>query len=181
MERTKRSLALTVSKESIFILLTVASAVVLPQIFHELGAFLGIGGKLGQIFLPMYIPVLILGFYRGVAPGAITGLLAPLVSFAITGMPTEALLPYVTFELIATGVFAGLLRDVRVPAVLRIFTVQVMAKAARLSMLAANIYFYEEGAVTYERLSAGIAQSLPGIILQLVLVGCLLKERDDAR
>ena len=179
MERTKRTLALRVSKESAFILMTVAAAVVLPQIFHELGALLGIGGTLGQIFLPMYIPVLILGFYRGVIPGAITGLIAPLVSFAFTGMPTKALLPYIAIELVATGVFAGLIRNMRAPAVLRVFLVQVLAKVVRVGALACNIYFVGNGVITAERLFAGVAQSLPGVILQLVLVGCLLKEMNN--
>ena len=73
MERTIRKTAINLSKEALFILVTVASAVILPQILHGAGLALGVGGQLGQMFLPMYLPVMILGFYRGAVPGAIVG------------------------------------------------------------------------------------------------------------
>ena len=107
MEKILSKKVIQLSKETAFILLAVIGAVVLPQIFHVLGIWFGVGGKLGQIFLPMYIPILIIGFYRGPVSGAIAGLCAPLISFALTKMPSSALLPFITVELIATGVLAG--------------------------------------------------------------------------
>ena len=132
MEKTLRKTAVKLSKEAIFILITVASAIVLPQILHVAGAWLGVGGKLGQMLLPMYLPTMILAFYRGAIPGAIVGLLAPIISFSLTEMPTAALLPYITVELVATGVAAGLLRDVKLVAPIRVLSVQVRSEERRV-------------------------------------------------
>ena len=177
MENTLSKRVIKISKEAAFILLTVVGAVLLPQIFHAAGVLLGVGGKLGQIFLPMYLPVLIIGFYRGPVSGAIAGLLAPLVSFAITEMPTAALLPFITLELIATGAIAGALSNAKYPAVLRVLSVQVAAKAVRLVALALSLYI-TSGTLSASALFAGIVASLPGIILQLAIVTPLILKKE---
>ena len=177
MEATLRKTVIKISKETAFVLLTVACAVVLPQIFHGLGVLLGVGGKLGQIFLPMYIPVIILGFYRGPVVGAVTGLLAPLVSFAITEMPTEALLPFITVELIATGLLAGVNSDVKMHATLRILSVQAGAKAVRL-LAFLIVSLVKTGTVVASQLFAGIITAIPGVVLQLVLLTYLLMNKE---
>ena len=58
MRKELRKTILYLSQETLFILLTIASAVILPQILHTAGAALGIGGKLGQIFLQLRSQVL---------------------------------------------------------------------------------------------------------------------------
>ena len=158
-------------------LFTIAGAVVFPQILHLAGAALGAGGMLGQIFLPMYLPILILGFTRGRISGAIVGLLAPLVSFALTGMPTAALLPFITLELIATGWLAGTFSSMRLPAVLRVLSVQMLAKAVRLFALALSLYL-TSGTLTASAVFSGILTSIPGVLLQLALVsGVILMQQ----
>ena len=181
MEKSLSKKTIKLSKEAAFILLTVTCAVVLPQIFHAAGLLLGVGGKLGQIFLPMYIPVLIMGFYRGPASGAIAGLLSPLVSFGITNMPSSALLPFITVELIATGLLAGVFSKSKFPAVLRVLLVQVIAKVVRLAVFAFSLYI-TNGAVSAAALFNGILISVPGVILQLALVTLLIlkKEKQQA-
>ena len=173
MEKALRKTALKLSKETAFILLSVACAVILPQALHAAGVLLGVGGKLGQIFLPMYLPVLIIGLYRGSASGAVAGLLAPLVSFAMTGMPQAALLPYITLELIALGLFAGALLKIRLPAPLRVLLMLVAAKIIRLGTFAAGLYF-ANGTVAASLLFAGILISVPGIVILLVAGTCLI-------
>ena len=174
MEKSVRQTAIKLSKEAVFIIITVAGAILLPQLFHGLGVVLGIGGALGQIFLPMYLPVMLIGFYRGAIPGAVTGLLAPILSFAITGMPAENMLPYITVELIATGIFAGALVKAKYPSILKVLSVQVLAKIVRLGTFAFIVGLINGGAITASSLFAGIAQSLPGIALQLIVVTALL-------
>lgn len=180
MEKALRKVTVKVSTEAAFILLTVVSALVLPQIFHAAGMHFGIGGALGQMFLPMYLPVMILGFYRGAAVGAIAGLISPLVSFAITSMPAKAILPYIAVELIATGLLAGVFAKVKLPALLRVFLVQICAKAARLCAFAIGVS--ASGAtLTVDGLFAGIAQSWPGVLLQLALVTYLIFVKEKKR
>ena len=66
-----------------------ALGIVLPMAFHAIpGA--------GNAWLPMHIPVMICGLVAGPAPGAATGLLAPVLSSLLTGMPAAPILPSMT-------------------------------------------------------------------------------------
>ena len=177
MEKLLSKKAVKISTEAAFILLTVVGAVILPQIFHALGVLLGVGGALGQMFLPMYIPVLIIGFYRGPVSSAIAGLFAPIASFLITNMPSEAILPFITLELIATGLIAGVFSKSKLPAVLRVLLVQVAAKAVRLTAFAISLYL-KSGSVSASALFNGLLTSVPGVILQLVLLSLLIVKKE---
>ena len=68
-------------------LLAIVAAVVLPQLFHVIGAVSGQGTMLGVAFLPMHLPIIFVGLIAGPAVGAIAGAAAPLVSFLLSGMP----------------------------------------------------------------------------------------------
>ncbi len=56
-----------------------AVGLLLPVLFHLF--------HLGRVFLPMYIPLVALGFFVRPGPAAATGALVPLLSGAVTGMP----------------------------------------------------------------------------------------------
>ena len=172
MEKTLKQVVLKFSKEGAFVLFTVCMAVLLPQLFHVGGKLLGVGAALGQIFLPMYLPVLILGCYRGAATGAVAGLLSPIVSYFFTQMPALAMLPYITAELVALGFFAGVFSKTKLPALLRVFLAQVVAKAVRIALFGAVLA--ANGAFRAPALFAGIGISLPGVALQLIVVTLLI-------
>lgn len=176
MEKALRKTMITLSKEASFLLLTIAAAVILPQILHGVGVLFGVDGMLGQMLLPMYFPVLLIGFARGKVSGVLAGLLAPLVSFALTAMPSASLLPFITIELVATGFFAGVFSHVKLPAVCRVLAVQGMAKVVRLSVLAVSLYA-ANGVLSASALLAGLWISLPGVLLQWAIVGVFLKKR----
>lgn len=176
MENTLRKTAITLSKEAGFVLIATVCAVILPQVCHGLGGWLGVGGALGQSFLPMYLPVLLIGFLRGKVSGLVSGLLAPLVSFALTGMPGAALLPFVTLELAVSGLTAGVLREAKIPAVLRVLSVQLIAKAVRLTTFAIA-FGVMNGGVTMAAVFDGVLVSLPGVALQLVLIPLVIRMR----
>ena len=79
-------------------LLAIVAAVVLPQLFHVIGAVSGQGTMLGVAFLPMHLPIIFVGLIAGPAVGAIAGAAAPLVSFLLSGMPMLAMLPLMNVE-----------------------------------------------------------------------------------
>ena len=54
-----------VRNKSITMLLAVAVSVLLPQLFHAVGAVSGLGAALGSTFLPMHLPVLLAGLIAG--------------------------------------------------------------------------------------------------------------------
>ena len=56
-----------------------AAALLLPILFHVL--------RLGHVFMPMYLPLVTLAFFVRPLPAAVTAVLAPLLSGAMTGMP----------------------------------------------------------------------------------------------
>jgi len=56
-----------------------ALGVVIPILFHVIG--------LGSIFLPMYLPIAVLGFLVSIPAALATGIITPLFSAVVTGMP----------------------------------------------------------------------------------------------
>jgi hypothetical protein len=56
-----------------------AAALLLPVVFHLL--------RLGHVFMPMYLPLMLLAFRVGPVPAAATSALVPVLSGAATGMP----------------------------------------------------------------------------------------------
>ena len=109
-------------------LLAIVAAVVLPQLFHVIGAFSGQGTMLGVAFLPMHLPIIFVGLIAGPAVGAIAGAAAPLVSFLLSGMPMLAMLPLMMVELCAYGLVAGLLREVKLPSLAKVVIVQLAGR-----------------------------------------------------
>ena len=69
--------------------LFIAMGILLPQLFHLSGL-----PQSGSIFLPMHIPVLFAGFILGPLYGALIGVLLPIISAILTGMPPAARLPF---------------------------------------------------------------------------------------
>ncbi len=59
----------------------------------------------------MHWAVILAGLVYGWKSGAITGLLAPIVSFMISGMPLPLILGPMTIELFTYGILAGFLRE----------------------------------------------------------------------
>ena len=82
----------------VFVLLDV----LVPWVFHQFHLA-------GPTFLPMHIFVLIAGLVFGWRAGLIVGLLTPLASYAVSGMPVLRILPQIAVELSAYGL-DGLIR-----------------------------------------------------------------------
>src|SRR6056297_2096515 len=85
--------------------LFIALGVVIPIAFHALG-----GGKLGSVFLPMYLPVLACAMLVSPPIAAAVGLLTPTLSSALTGMPPILpTLPMMVAELVVMATLASVL------------------------------------------------------------------------
>lgn len=91
---------LTNSKEVIVAGLFVCIGIILPMAFHVAGP--------GTVFLPMHIPVLLSGFVLSLPYAILVGLITPVLSSILTGMPPLfPVLPYMIIELVfySSGVF----------------------------------------------------------------------------
>lgn len=175
MKTTLTKTRYSAGQNALFILLTIAAAVLLPQIFHAVGVLTGIGALLGQMFLPMYIPVLIVGFFAGPVAGIAAGALSPLVSFLITGMPAAPLLPYMMLELSSFGFFAGLFSRTKWNSMIKVLATQLCARGVRVLSVAAVSLMVTNNTVSITAAIESILIGLPGMALQILLIPVLMR------
>ena len=151
----------------VFILLDVA----VPRLFHQFHLA-------GPTFLPMHIFVLIAGLIFGWRAGFIVGLLTPLTSYGVSGMPVLSILPQTVVELSAYGLVAGILRErfnLRV-----IWSLLGAMAAGRLALLLTVLVLYLTVGKIYSPLGpeatpllavwSAIKQGWPGIAIQLAFI-----------
>ncbi|HMO80251.1 MAG TPA: ECF transporter S component [Pyrinomonadaceae bacterium] len=106
-ERSSQSLTLPawgVVPVTVQLLLLVSASFVLPVAAH-------LAGLPVRSLLPMHWPILLIGLIYGWRSGLAAGLLAPILSFAVSGMPLPHILPSMTVELAAYGLVAGVMRQ----------------------------------------------------------------------
>ena len=171
---------LSVKAQVLGALIALVSAVALPQLVHVIGAASGMGTSLGETFLPMHLPIILMGFLVGPYAAGVAGLLSPLVSFALTGMPSSMMLPFMMIELCAYGVCAGLLKDAKLPVIVKVLIAQVAGRTVRAAANAVGFYAFSTP-VQPSVILTSITAGLFGIALQLIIIPLAvyrLKEAD---
>ena len=146
--------------------LCVALCVVLPIAFHTIP-------DAGSVFLPMHIPVLLCGLICGWPYGLVCGLLGPVLSSLLTGMPPAAYLPPMIIECAVYGMVCGLmlkvLRTGR-PTVDLYAALIVAMLAGRVVSGIAKALIFSPGMAMGVWITSSFVTALPGIIIQLVLI-----------
>lgn len=154
-----------------------ALCVVVPIAFHSIP-------NAGGIFLPMHIPVLLCGMMCHWPFGLACGLLGPLLSSIITGMPLAAVLPGMMVECAVYGCASGLLtqyiRTGNRYADLYLSLVPAMLLGRVISGIAKALIFTPGLSLTAWA-TASFVTSLPGIAIQLVLVPALILGLERAK
>ena len=160
-----------------FTALLLALGLALPQALHFFGQ------DAGQLFLPMHLPVLVAGLALGPVPGAILGAVLPGLSFLISGMPPLPLLWFMTAELLAYGLAAGLFKDkARLPLWASLLLAQLAGRAAEaLVLLLFGGVFRLSGVPAAMLVVTAAVKGLPGIAAQWVLVPLLVKALEKVR
>lgn len=166
LEKTR----LSVKAQTLATIAAIIAAVVLPQIFHFMGAVSGLGTALGETFLPMHLPILLVGLLAGPYAGAISGLFGPLVSFALSGMPSAVMLPFMMIELCIYGFCAGLLRNVKMPTIAKVVIAQVAGRVVRAAAILFAIYVLGNESLHAAIIWKSIATGIFGIVLQWTLL-----------
>lgn len=152
------------SRQLVRTALFLALAVVFPIAFHQFG----MGGR---IFLPMHIPILLAGFISGPAAGAITGLLAPGLSFLLTSMPPAYAVPLMSLELLLYGLTAGFLYGRLKWNVYLVLILALIAGRIGFAVGLVVLGLFLElpyGLETY--FEAAVIAGLPGITIQIVVI-----------
>ncbi len=155
-----------------------ALAIVLPFLTGQLQQF-------GKMLCPMHIPVILCGFFCGPVYALAVGLVAPLLRFALFGMPV--IIPTglaMCFELAAYGFISGLMYKLLPKKKINIYISLVV------SMLAGRVIWGVASAIIYgaEKMPFGLSaflagaftNALPGIALQLVLIPLLVMTIEKA-
>lgn len=150
--------------------LCIALCVVVPMAFHVIP-------NAGAVMLPMHLPVLLCGLVCGWQYGLLCGVIGPLVSSVLTGMPMPAILPGMMVECGMYGFVGGL-----------------MMRYVRTGNLFADLYISLPVAMLMGRVIAGIVKALiltpglsftawatasfvtalPGISIQLIMLPALV-------
>ena len=163
--------SMTNTKRLILAGLCVALGIVLPVAFHSVA-------NAGSIFLPMHIPVLLCGLICGWPYGLACGVLTPLLSSLITGMPPMAFLPSMLCELAVYGFVSGLLmRYVKTGKLLADLYISLVGAMLLgrlvLGLLNAVLFRAGEYSVALWTTSAFVT-ALPGIVIQLAVIPVLV-------
>lgn len=148
------------------IALYLALAVLLPVGFHAFGL-------LGRVFLPMHIPVLLAGFLVGPFAGLIVGVLAPGISFLMTGMPPTYAVPLMTMELAIYGLIAGIAyKRLKLNIYVALLAAVILGRLMfGLGLLVLGMFMQlPYSAAVFFSTSGAIVAGLPGIIVQIVLI-----------
>ena len=161
---------LSITAQGVATVIAIVAAVAVPQAFHWLGKISGAGTAPGIVFSPMHFPVIIAGLLACPAVGALSGLLGPVASRFLSGMPGGVQLPLMMAELFGYGLAAGLLRKANIPLLAK--TAIAMLAGRVLRTLLCMVFFYILGNSKIAPLGiwSSIPQCLPGIVLQLAFI-----------
>ncbi|MCH5151807.1 MAG: ECF transporter S component [Clostridiales bacterium] len=160
-----------------------ALAVILSTIMHHIP---GVNMATAILLSPMHFPVLLIGILCGPWLGLIGGVLAPVVSFLMSGMaspPPSTLVPMI-FELGMYGFLTGMMRKVfiknpktnRFASILALVIAMVAGRA--LNAVVGAIFLAADGQLYFVALwtkfAGNFTSTWAGIIIQLVLIPAIL-------
>ncbi len=157
------------SRELVIGGLFIALGILVPIIFHSFGI-------LGQVFLPMHVPVLIGGFFLSPYLALIVGIVTPLISSVLTGMP--AIYPMAVIMMFELGTY-GLVVSLAVRKIkLSVIPSLILAMlAGRVSagiavFILANLFGLKMNSVIF--IKGVVLTGLPGIAIQLLFIPALI-------
>ena len=150
--------------------LCIALCVVVPMAFHVIP-------NAGTVMLPMHIPVLLCGLVCGWQYGLLCGILGPLVSSVLTGMPPAAMLPGMMVECGMYGCVGGLMMeyihtgslyaDLYISLPVAMLMGRVISGIVKALILTPGLSFTAWA-------TASFVTALPGISIQLILLPTLV-------
>lgn len=156
------------TRDLVFGGLMIALGVLAPIAFHAVGWG-------GLVFLPMHLPVLIAGLLVSWRVALFVGLLTPIVSSVLTGMPPPLpMAPIMALELCGLAVAASLLRGAGVSVWLAGLGAVAVRIALRpvLFLLAVPLLGVE--ASFRDFVIVTLLQGWPGVVLQILVAPSLV-------
>lgn len=141
--------------------------------------------QIGNMLLPMHIPVLLCGLICGWQYGGSVGFVLPLLRYALFGAPPMPGGLAMAFEMAAYGILAGFLyAHSRWQCVVSLYRSLLLAMVGgRVVWAAARLVLMGVSQVPFSWelfLSGALLTAIPGIILQLVFIPALMVTLDRA-
>ncbi len=157
------------TKEIVISGLLLASGILLPMFFHMFG-------MTGPIALPMHIPVLIGGFLLPPQLALLLGVITPLASGILTGMPVMFPMAVImAFELGFYGFTASLAtRKFNLPAIPSLIISMVVGRIAAGLTVAVLVQLFGVKMNPVMFVTGAVVTGLPGIIIQLIFIPSLI-------
>lgn len=125
----------------------------------------------GPVFLPMFFFVLLAGILFGWRAGVLVGLLTPLVSYGISGMPLPQTLPRIITEAAFYGLAAGLLRGhFKLGVLASLIGAIIVGRLAALAWMSLILGGSHSATMAWQATKLG----WPGIALQLILLPLIM-------
>lgn len=136
--------------------------------------------QIGNMLLPMHLPVFLCGLICGWQYGGVIGFITPLLRHVIFGMPV--LYPTglaMSLELMTYGIVAGLLYAISkwqcVVALYRCLIIAMLAGRAVWGVTEVILLGLSGDSFTWQAFFAGaFLNAVPGIILQLILIPAIM-------
>lgn len=142
--------------------------------------------QIGNMLLPMHLPILLCGLICGWQYGAVVGFICPLLRFALFSAPPMPMGIGMAFELCAYGAITGVLYgrskwkcvfSLYRSLIIAMIGGRVVWGVARVVMMGAmNVPFGWEAFI-----SGALLTAIPGIILQLILIPAIMVALDKAK
>lgn len=157
------------TKEIVLSGLLLASGIILPMAFHMFG-------MTGPIALPMHIPVLIGGFLLSPHLALLLGIVTPVVSGLLTGMPVMFPMAIImAVELGIYGLTASLLtRKLKLTAIPSLIISMIAGRIAAGLTVAVLVQLFGVKMDPVMYVKGAIVTGLPGIIIQLIFIPSLI-------
>ncbi|MCT4563496.1 MAG: ECF transporter S component [Maledivibacter sp.] len=158
------------TKDLIMASFFLALGLIIPYFFHILG-------MAGIIFLPMHIPVLLCGFILGSRYGLIVGLITPLLSSVLTGMPpVYPVAIAMAFELATYGFISGYLYKYKgLDIIPSLICAMLLGRAVSGIINYILITFGGHKFVLKMFLTSAFVTSIWGILIQLILIPIIIR------
>lgn len=148
--------------------LLIALGVLLPQMFHIFGQ------NAGMMFLPIQIPVIMAGVLLGPSYGGAVGLVVPILSCLLTGMPPVPKVYFMIFELGTYGFVSGLLAR-KYNIYISLCGAMIAGRIVYGLTLIIGVFALQMNAPFMNTIAfvGGITTGIPGILIQLIVIPVL--------
>jgi len=135
----------------------IAIAALLPAFVHSMGWN-------GAVLLPMHWTVLLAGLVFGPLGGFAAGLVSPLVSYSLSGLPALPMLLPMTIETAIYGLTAGLFRKFKLNVYLSTLFAMILGR------LAYTLVFLSLGRISVPLMSFWQKAFMPGFVSAIIML-----------